>query len=229
MKIAIICASDDELAPFLKALENVQISEKAMLRFYESQIENVEIVTLYCGVGKVNAALATQILIDTFHVDIIINAGTAGAICNTLKLFDTVISKEIAYHDVQEDILTEFHPYLPTATFFVNNKLLDIAKIICQQNQNTYLGKIITSDSFIDKGQHEALNKNFAALCVDMESASIAHVCYVNAIDFIVIRTITDTPVLTGHQAFEQNCKKASDQTKDIVFKFINMIKKQWH
>ena len=62
-----------------------------------------------------------------------------------------------------------------------------------------------------------------------MESASIAHVCYVNAIDFIVIRTITDTPVLTGHQAFEQNCKKASDQTKDIVFKFINMIKKQWH
>ena len=77
MKIAIICASDDELAPFLKALENVQISEKAMLRFYESQIENVEIVTLYCGVGKVNAALATQILNDTFHVDIIINAGTA--------------------------------------------------------------------------------------------------------------------------------------------------------
>ena len=89
--------------------------------------------------SKVNAALATQILIDTFHVDIIINAGTAGAICNTLKLFDTVISKEIAYHDVQEDILTEFHPYLPTATFFVNNKLLDIFKEIFNDKINNKL------------------------------------------------------------------------------------------
>ena len=109
-KLGIICAGDDELAPFLEELEVSSTIEKAMLKFYEGKLCGFEVVILFCGACKVNAAIATQILIDSFHVNAVINAGTAGGMDPALKIFDTVISTEVAYHDVEEEILTEFHP-----------------------------------------------------------------------------------------------------------------------
>ena len=100
MKVGIVCAGDDELAPFLPVVENCRIVEKARLKFYEGQIHGVEVVALFSGVCKVNAAIASQILIDTFGVDTIINSGTAGGMNPELRIFDTVISTEVCYHDV---------------------------------------------------------------------------------------------------------------------------------
>ena len=80
MKIGIICAGDEELAPFLPLISGCKITKKAMLKFYEGQIEGLEVVALFSGVCKVNAAIASQLLIDVFGVNIIINAGTAGGI-----------------------------------------------------------------------------------------------------------------------------------------------------
>lgn len=79
MKIGIICASDDELAPFLSAIDHCTVTERAMLKFYEGQIYGMQTVALFSGICKVNAAIAAQILIDLFEVDIIINFGTAGS------------------------------------------------------------------------------------------------------------------------------------------------------
>lgn len=112
MKIGIICASDDELAPFLPLIKDCKITEKAMLKFHEGKIDGIEAVALFSGVCKVNAAIAAQLLIDVFGIDIIINSGTAGGIDPKLEIFDTVISSEICYHDVSSDILTEFHPWM---------------------------------------------------------------------------------------------------------------------
>ena len=78
MKIGILCAGDEELAPFLPLISNCKITEKAMLKFHAGQIDSVEVVALFSGVCKVNAAIAAQLLIDVFCVDIIINSGTAG-------------------------------------------------------------------------------------------------------------------------------------------------------
>ena len=73
-KVGIICAADDELAPFLPHIDNCTISEKAMLKFYQGQVKGVPVVALYSGVCKVNAAIAAQILIDSYHVEIVVNA-----------------------------------------------------------------------------------------------------------------------------------------------------------
>ena len=127
-KIGIICAGDDELAPFLEELEGSGTVEKAMLKFYEGKLCGFKVVILFCGACKVNAAIATQILIDTFHVDTVINAGTAGGMDPALKNFDTVISTEVAYHDVEEEILTEFHPWMKSVFFAADEKLLNYAK-----------------------------------------------------------------------------------------------------
>ena len=227
MKVGIICAGDEELAPFLPLIENCKITEKSMLKFYEGKINDVEVVTLYSGVCKVNAAIATQILIDTFSVNIIINSGTAGGMDPHLEIFDTVISTEVEYHDVAPEILTEFHPWLEKSSFAADKELLNLSKnSITKLNlpYKIYFGKMVTGESFItDEGRQE-INEKFRPLTVDMESASVAHVCYVNKIPFISIRTITDTPKHRGIEYFETNCKNASEISKNITIALLSEL-----
>lgn len=228
LKVGIICAGDSELEPFLNHIHNCHITEKAMLKFYEGEINNIPVVVLYSGVCKVNAAVAAQILIDSYSVTTIISAGTAGGMEKTIKIFDTVISTQLAYHDVADDILVEFHPWLPSIYFNADEKLLAAAKKIVQNqavNHPVIFGKMVTGESFIDKNMREIINKKYAPLSVDMESASIAHVCYVNNIPFISIRTITDTASNSGLKNFEQNCDKASIISKDIVLALLEELK----
>ena len=105
-KIGIICAGEAEINPVLSYLTNEKTTEKAMLKFYEGQIEGIDVVALACGVCKVNAAIAAQILIDTFGCNVMINGGTCGGMDHGLHVFDTVVATESAYWDVSGDILT---------------------------------------------------------------------------------------------------------------------------
>lgn len=225
-KIGILCAGDEELAPFLPHIENYKIQEKALLKFYTGTINEVEIVALYSGVCKVNAAIAAQILINTFQVNIIINAGTAGGIDKNIKLFDTIISSECAYHDMNDDILTEFHPWLPSIYFKSDSFLLSIAEKMATKSIYTIkFGRSVTGEKFItDEGREDIINK-YAPLSVDMETTAVAQVCYANHIPFIAIRTITDTADHSGVKNFELNCKKASEISKEVTLTFMEALK----
>ncbi len=220
MRVGIICAGDREVAPFLSIIDECKLTEKAMLKFHEGTINGVEVVALFSGVCKVNAAIATQILIDTYHSDIIVNAGTAGGMDANLEILDTVISTEVAYHDVASEILTEFHPWLDTNFFKTDQNLLALSKKAVNRlgdGYKVFWGRMVTGEAFItDEGRQE-INKKFAPLTVDMETASIAHVCYVNKIPFIAIRSITDTATHSGAKHFEDNCEKASMVAKNIT------------
>lgn len=220
MKIGIICASEDELAPFLPLIKDCKTTEKAMLQFHEGKIHGIEAVALFSGVCKVNAAIAAQLLIDVFGTDIIINSGTAGGIDPKLEIYDTVISSEICYHDVTSDILTEFHPWMKSVFFEADSKLIGLSKSAVSKIQmcgKVYLGRMATGESFIDKDGRQKIIDELAPLTVDMETASIAHVCYVNSIPFISIRCVTDTIRNIGSENFEKNCAKASMIAKDIA------------
>ena len=226
-KIGIICASDEELKPFLPHIENDVITDKAMLRFYEGNIGGLSVAALYSGVCKVNAAIAAQILIDAYGVDAIINAGTAGGMDESIQLFDTVISTQTAYHDVDEGILTAFHPWMPSIYFDADEELLDIAREIANHHKTARLGRMVTGEQFIEDHMRDSINQKFTPLSVDMETASIAHVCYANRIPFISIRTITDTATHSGMHFFEENCRKASMISKDIVLDFLRELSKR--
>lgn len=219
MKIGIICAGERELAPFLDVLKKDRKISKSMLVFHEGEIDQVSVVLVESGICKVNAAIASQILIDTFHVDLIINAGTAGGMDQSLKIFDTVIATDLCYHDVADDILTESHPYMDSVFFKVDTLLIEKAKkaVLNERIENVFLGRIVTGEAFISDEGREKINKEFAPLAVDMESASVAHVCYVNNVPFMVIRSITDTPVHSGLDNYEINCVKASTMARDIT------------
>lgn len=225
-KIGIICAGDKEFEPFIQHIEKIKITNKAMLKFYEGTIMDIPVVALYSGVCKVNAAIATQILIDKFNVSIIINAGTAGGMDEKINLFDTIISTQVAYHDVDDEILTEFHPWMSTIYFDADENLLNIAKLISKNNQTVHFGRMVTGEQFIQDNLREKINKKYFPLSVDMETASIAHVCYVNQVPFIAIRSITDTVSHSGIENFEKNCKQASNIAKDVVLAFLEELKR---
>lgn len=224
LKAGIICAADTELAPFLPHIEDVTVTERAMLRFYEGTINGVAVVAVYSGVCKVNAAIAAQVLIDHYTVNAMVNAGTAGGIDQKVALFDTVISTQAVYHDVAKEILTEFHPWMESIYFQADAKFLEIAKEIAHENHAVHLGCMATGEKFIEDHMREAIMQTYAPLSVDMETASIAHVCYANHIPFIAVRSITDTAEHAGLEHFERNCKKASHTAKDVVLTFLQKL-----
>ena len=229
MRIGIICAGDEALAPFLPLINNCKITEKAMLKFYAGQIEGAEVVALFSGVCKVNAAIAAQLLIDVFCVDVIINSGTAGGIEPDLEIFDTVISTEVCYHDVAPDILTEFHPWMKSVFFTADPRLINLSKAAVDKlmpSEKVVWGRMVSGEPFItDDGRQKICNK-FAPLTV--ETAGIAHVCYVNGIPFIAIRCVTDTAEHSGIGNFDENCAEASAIAKDITVALLREIRKSW-
>ena len=170
------------------------------------QIDGVEVVALFSGVCKVNAAIAAQLLIDAFCVDMIINSGTAGGMEPGLEIFDTVISTEVCYHDVAPDILTEFHPWMRFGVFCGRPKADGYVEVCrwqaCNLPGKVVWGRMATGESFITDESRQKINDEFAPLTVDMETASIAHVCYANAIPFIAVRCVTDTEKHSGSRQF---------------------------
>ncbi len=137
-KIGILCAGDSELAPFLPHLEHARTSEKPLLKFYEGTLCGLPAVLLYSGVCKVNAAIAAQFLIDTYRADAVINAGTAGGMDPSLKIFDTAVSTAVAYHDVADDILTDFHPWLESIWFPADPALRAYAEAAAAKQPHEY-------------------------------------------------------------------------------------------
>ena len=117
MKIGILCASDEELAPFLPCIEGDAVVERAKLRFHCGRIGGADVVSVFSGVCKVNAAIAAQTLIDACGVDALVVSGVAGGLDAAARPFDLVIARETAYHDVAEDILTEYHPWMESIWF----------------------------------------------------------------------------------------------------------------
>lgn len=223
-RIGLLCAGDEEFHPFLLHIHNFTTSQYAMLQFYEGWIEDIPVVALYSGVCKVNAAIAAQILIDRYDVGLIINAGTAGGMHPNIQLFDTVISTQVAYHDVADDILTEFHPWMPSVYFDVDKRMIDVAKTVSTRHPRVHLGRMVTGEQFIAENLRENIVERFDPLSVDMETGSIAHVCYVNRVLFIAIRSITDTADHQGMENFEVNCAKAAVIAKDMTLEFLREL-----
>ncbi|MRZ79932.1 5'-methylthioadenosine/adenosylhomocysteine nucleosidase [Paeniclostridium sordellii] len=224
MRIGIIGPSESEIMPFIEKIQNKQVDSIAMLNFNHGTFNNIDVVALYCGVCKVNSAIATQILINRFDVTHIIVTGVAGAIDNRLNIGDTIISTEVSYHDVADEILTQYHPWMESIYFKCDSELIRLSRQAIEENtfsQKIYFGKIVTGESFITKEGRERIINKYNPLCVDMETASIAHVCYANNIPFIAIRSITDTESECGLENFELNCVSASDNSINMLEKIL--------
>lgn len=213
MRIGVIGPTENEIMPFVEKIENKEVRRHAMLNFYIGSFEGISVVAVFSGVCKVNAAIATQILIDRFEVDKVILTGVAGALDDKLIIGDIAIGNEIAYHDVVRGILTDYHPWMEDIYFKSDNEMtrdcLEISEELNLKNK-CYLGRIVTGEAFISHKERYKIIEDFAPLCVDMESASVAHVCYVNDVPFLVVRAMSDSADENGLESFEENVEAVS-------------------
>lgn len=224
----IIAAMQEEMYEIEKIMgekENIKIHE---LNFIKGKINDKTVVLVEAGVGKVNAARTTQILIDKFEVNSIINVGSAGSANDKLDIGDIVIGKKVVQHDF--DITAFGHPkgYISNVGAFLESdeKLIErmqqtILKIN-DKNFNILVGTIASGDIFCtDINMKDKIRKKFNADAIEMEGAAIAQVCKLDSIPFIIIRGISDKPNGKNEITFDQFLKQASKRCAEIIKEFL--------
>lgn len=198
-KIGIIGAMELEVEELKSKMEITRKEERASMEFLEGMLNGTDVVIVRSGIGKVNAALCTQILCDVFEVTHIINTGVAGSLKNEINIGDIVVSTDALHHDVDVRVfgypLGEV-PQVGCLAFPADEKLSALAVECCKEvnpDISVYNGRIVSGDQFIsDKKVKEHIITNFGGFCVEMEGASIAHAAYLNHVPFVIIRAISD-------------------------------------
>ncbi|MDE5588150.1 MAG: 5'-methylthioadenosine/adenosylhomocysteine nucleosidase [Acetatifactor sp.] len=198
-KIGIIGAMELEVEELKAAMAVSRIEKKANMEFYEGTLSDTPVVIVRSGVGKVNAALCTQILADMFEVTHIINTGVAGSLNPKLDIGDILISRDALHHDVDATIFGYKPgevPQLGLREFPADERLAQLAKETCEKvnpDIHAILGRVVSGDQFISGNEiKERLIREYQGDCAEMEGASIAHGAYLNNIPFVIIRAISD-------------------------------------
>ena len=195
-KIGIIFAMKEELEALLNEINLINEYRIFDLIFYECRYKNLDCILVESGIGKVNSARCTQILIDNMEVDYIFNVGVAGSVNNSVNVCDIVIGSNLVQHDFDLTSFNREKGDIPNVGKYINcdEYLVRIASEVNIYN-NVHVGTIASGDIFIsDNKMSEKIASKFNALCVEMEGASIAQVCYLSGIPFLVIRAISDSP-----------------------------------
>ena len=177
-----------------------------------------------CGVGKVFASLITQYLIDRYAPEAVISTGVAGGLSPRLSIGDVVASRDCIQHDMDVRALgfDRGHiPYSELRIFWGDEALLKRAlHVKLESGHKVSSGRILTGDQFISGERHEThghLTAEMQGDAVDMESAAIAQVCFVNEVRFLSVRTISDKADGTAHVDFNAFLPEVVKNSFDVV------------
>lgn len=210
MIIGIIGAMDEEVEILLNNIELKSKTKKANMQFNLGNLWGNDVVVVRSGIGKVNAAVCAQILIDDYKVDKIINVGVAGGMGKDIMPGDVVIADTLVQHDMDTTVFGDKLgqvPRLDAYDFKCDKELIKLAEKACKENteHKSFIGRIVSGDQFIASvDKINWLNDKFNAIACEMEGASIAQVCYLNSIPFVVIRSISDNANNDAHIDYEK-------------------------
>ena len=197
-KLGIIGAMQVEVEALVGKLENKAEHRQGWITFYEGVLEGLDVVIVQCGVGKVNAAMCAQSLIDRFCVTHLVNTGIAGSLNPALDIGDLVVSRDAMYHDMDVQIFgypVGQVPGFDVTAFPADEKLIDFAFAAAEAVNpgHNRIGRVASGDQFICSAeQKEKIIADTQAVCAEMEGASIAHAAYRNGVPFVILRAISD-------------------------------------
>ena len=216
---------ESEVIGLKEEMRNVMITKKAGLEFYEGILASKPVVVVRSRVGKVNAGICTQMMIDLYDLEGIINIGIAGSLRNDVNIGDIVISIDTVQHDVD---VTMFDyppgqiPSMDVLAFEADSNLVESAFTSSQRvnrHIRTFKGRIVSGDQFIsDQEKKEKIASNFDALCTEMEGAAIGQVAYLNQMPYVVIRAISD-------KADENAIADSEAFSKEAIENSVNLVK----
>ncbi len=225
-KVGIIGAMDIEVKMLREELSGAKESCAGGLVFVEGTLNNTAVVIVKSGIGKVNAALCTQLLVLKFGVTHIINTGIAGAMASGLKVLDFVVSEDALYHDFD----TTGFGYKPTvipqmdcSDFKADETMIKAARSAFgtlkeADGHSLIAGRIASGDQFISsKEQKETIRSVCNPACVEMEGAAIAQACYINKVPFVIIRCMSDMADDNGENTYNFNEEVAAGLSAALV------------
>ncbi|AMA64352.1 MAG: 5'-methylthioadenosine/S-adenosylhomocysteine nucleosidase [Kurthia gibsonii] len=230
MKIAVIGAMEEEVELLRAAISNPKTTVIANSEYTEGTYEGKDVVLLKSGIGKVNAAMSTTILLHEFKPDVVINTGSAGGYDENLEVGAIVISDEVRHHDVDATIFgyeIGQVPQMPPA-FKSDANLMQAAELAVQKigEHQAATGLITTGDAFMnDPVRVEVVRKQFPTMkAVEMEAAAVAQVCYQFGTPFVVIRALSDIAGKESNISFDEFLPVAAKHSTQVVLETIKSL-----
>ena len=229
--IGIIGAMEEEVASLKEEMDVQEIVDKAGMMFCKGILCGQKVVVVRSGVGKVNAGICAQILVDLFQVDLLINTGIAGSLDARIDIGDMVISTDALQHDMDASVFGDpvgQIPRLDTFSFPADEALARKA-IRANEKANpdirTFTGRIVSGDQFISsKEVKDRIVENFHPLCVEMEGAAIAQAAYLNKVSYVIIRAISDKADNSACMDYPTFEKKAIAHSVRLMKELLPMI-----
>ena len=202
-RIAIIGAMDCEINTLKSVLTDYSEHKSGKIVIYTGKINSYEIILSKSGVGKVNAAMTTQYIIDKFNPECIINTGVAGGVGENLAVGDIVIGTSLVQYDFNVTALGYARGYMCTGVnkdkptvYYSDENLINAYETAVKESgfkSGIHRGVIATGDTFISDNEMKKEIKNlFNALAVEMEGCAIAQCAYMNNIPFVIVRALSD-------------------------------------
>lgn len=230
MKVAIIGAMEEEVDLLRKKINHKTKEVVANCEYTTGQIGHTEVILLKSGIGKVNAAMATAILLEKYKPDVVINTGSAGGYNPILRIGDVVVSTEVRHHDVDATIFGYEYgqvPQMPPA-FVADKHLVEHAVKSAESLADLQVvkGLIVTGDSFMNDPERVAFVRDkFSDLqAVEMEAAAIAQVAYQFNIPFVIIRSLSDIAGQESHISFDQYLETAAVNSANMVLEIVRRL-----
>ncbi|WP_321401165.1 5'-methylthioadenosine/S-adenosylhomocysteine nucleosidase [Maridesulfovibrio sp.] len=231
MKIGIIAAMEEELVLLVNKLDGASTESFGQFTYHTGKINGVEVALFLCGIGKVNAAVGTTLLLDKFKPDYLINTGVAGAFPGNINIGDIVVSSEVRHYDADAtafDYEMGQIPQMPAA-YKADKLLLGLAQKawINEGGISVHQGPVLSGDSFIHTPQQisQIENKFPDVMAVEMEGAAIAQTGFLFNVPFILIRSISDKVHEEGSSAvYEQSMEQAAANSVRMVLSMLEEL-----
>ena len=228
MKIAIMGAMQEEIAPLLEYFKDYTTMEFANNKYYMTSYKGLKLIIAYSKIGKVNASLTATTLIEKFGAQQLFFSGVAGAVNPALKIGDLIVATKLVQHDV--DISAFGHPYgfIPEGNVYtptsqaLRELVIDVAK---KQRKEVLEGVIATGDQFIcDNAKKNWIQETFDADAIEMEGASVAVVCEALNVPFCILRAISDAADMDAGFSFDTFLETAAKESAALMIALMDTL-----
>ncbi|GGA21600.1 5'-methylthioadenosine/adenosylhomocysteine nucleosidase [Paenibacillus physcomitrellae] len=229
--IGILGAMDEEIKLLLEQMEEKDTQVQAGIRFITGTLLGRNVVVSKSGVGKVNAAATTQLMIDRFQVSSVLFTGVAGAVNPKLQIGDIVISSSCQQHDMDVTALgyeRGIIPYQEISDFPADDSLVKLAMEACEKvckDHQFLVGRVLSGDRFVaDRDVVQDLYESMHGACVEMEGAAVAQVCHMNNVPYVVLRSMSDKADGSAHVNFAEFTVEAANRSYAILNEMIGSL-----
>jgi len=228
MKIAIMGAMPEEIAPILERVGEYKTITYAGNKYYEASYKGLDLVIAYSKIGKVFSTLTATTMCEHFGAQKLLFSGVGGAISSKLKVGDLIVATKLAQHDLDITAFGHSFGYVPEGAVYVeaDKKLISLSKeVASEMGKSVQEGIIATGDQFVaDEKRKNWIGETFGADVLEMEGASVAVVCDALNVPFFILRAISDAADMDASFSFDEFLETSAIESAEFIMKIVNKL-----